>query len=178
MLYVIANSGFFDLAKAKERGFNSVTEMNEVMIKNWNETVKEDDTVLCLDKFFKPTFIEQIKELLNSLNGDVNLITDDFLIREFYAQNLKQLSDSLYIFNKRDYYDHIDVLFCPRSDNKESKKEQYKVVCCGGLKDICKGKYLNVDADRWDYCPVVASEVKEIHKNMNEFFKGDENEIC
>lgn len=178
MLYVIANCSFFDLTKVKKRGFKNIDEMNNQMLKAWNETVKPDDTVLCLGKLFQPVEIDKIKNLCTQLNGDIIVLTEDYLIREYYQQN--QLSDYFYIFSTKDYYDHIDVLFCPFCDNPESKKDKYTVCCCGSghnFNDMCKDKYLNVDADKWEYYPIVASEVKNIYNNMSEFFEEESNEV-
>lgn len=56
-----------------QRPFADVEEMNEVIIKNWNEVVKKDDMVYVLGDF---SFCsrEMVKELVLKLNGRKILI--------------------------------------------------------------------------------------------------------
>lgn len=51
-----------------QRPFADVEEMNEVIIKNWNEVVKKDDMVYVLGDF---SFCsrEMVKEFVSKLNG-------------------------------------------------------------------------------------------------------------
>lgn len=66
-----------------DRPFNSVEEMNEAIIKNWNERVGKDDLVIHLGDFCKGD-AEKIKEFRNKLNGIIILIlgNHDFKVNE------------------------------------------------------------------------------------------------
>lgn len=55
------------------RPFETVEEMNEVLIKNWNDRVGADDTVYVLGDFFMGQ-LTSIKEIFDRLNGKVILI--------------------------------------------------------------------------------------------------------
>ena len=55
------------------RPFDSVEEMNETLIKNWNDRVKKNDTIYILGDFCFGTK-EQCIEILNRLNGQKFLI--------------------------------------------------------------------------------------------------------
>ena len=51
MIYYIADCHFFHGAlneKMDKRGFSSVEEMNEYMIKKWNDKVTNSDTVIVI----------------------------------------------------------------------------------------------------------------------------------
>lgn len=56
------------------RGFKSIEEMNETLIKNWNETVTNTDDIYVLGDFFLGTDYDYIDEVLNKLNGHIHLV--------------------------------------------------------------------------------------------------------
>lgn len=56
------------------RGFKSVKEMNETLIKNWNETVTNQDVIYVLGDFFLGTDEEFIYQTIKRLNGEIHLI--------------------------------------------------------------------------------------------------------
>ncbi len=58
----------------ENRPFNSVEEMNRVMVENWNKTVSKNDTVFFLGDLSFNQDKETLKALLASLNGHKILI--------------------------------------------------------------------------------------------------------
>lgn len=56
------------------RGFKTVDEMNETLIKNWNETISPYDSVYILGDFFLGTDKEYIHKAIDRLNGTIHLI--------------------------------------------------------------------------------------------------------
>lgn len=76
MRYYIADLHFFHEAqnyRMDRRGFNSVEEMNEYMIKKWNGKVRKNDEVVIIgDLSWKKA--EQTNVLLSQLNGILYLI--------------------------------------------------------------------------------------------------------
>jgi calcineurin-like phosphoesterase family protein len=84
--YYIADTHFSHkrIIEYENRPFNSVEEMNTVMIENWNRKVSKNDSVYILGDFiFSNDEAETIK-LLNSLNGNKFLIygNHDKIIRK------------------------------------------------------------------------------------------------
>lgn len=57
----------------KERGFNSVQEMNEEIVRRWNEVVKPDDIVYHLGDIMLNNTEEGMK-YLTQLNGEIHII--------------------------------------------------------------------------------------------------------
>ena len=57
----------------KERGFNDIDEMNNVIIENWNKLIKPNDTVIHLGDVMLNNNEEGIK-CLESLNGNITII--------------------------------------------------------------------------------------------------------
>ncbi len=77
MRYYIADLHFFHgnlNTKMDRRGFDSVEEMNEYMIKKWNRKVRKNDEVVILGDLSWGT-AEQTNDLLKKLNGKLYLIT-------------------------------------------------------------------------------------------------------
>lgn len=56
------------------RGFNSIQEMNESLVENWNKTVKDDDIVYVLGDFFLGTDLSFVNDTLFKFNGKVHLV--------------------------------------------------------------------------------------------------------
>ncbi|MBR2552753.1 MAG: metallophosphoesterase family protein [Erysipelotrichaceae bacterium] len=76
MRYYIADCHFFHrslLTKMDCRGFETVDEMNEVMINNWNNKVRSNDEVIILGDFSLGT-PEETAGVLQRLNGRLFLI--------------------------------------------------------------------------------------------------------
>lgn len=55
------------------RKFNSVDEMNETLIENWNSVVKTEDTVYVLGDFVMGA-ANTVKEIVSRLNGTIKLV--------------------------------------------------------------------------------------------------------
>lgn len=55
------------------RPFETVEEMNEVIIKNWNDKVKPEDTIYVLGDFFMGA-LDKVEDILDRLNGKIILI--------------------------------------------------------------------------------------------------------
>lgn len=74
-IFVVADTHFGDdnIRKFENRPFASLSYMNEKMIKKWNETVSDDDTVYVLGDFCVES---EIKNVLSEkkLNGKIILI--------------------------------------------------------------------------------------------------------
>lgn len=74
-IYFIADTHFYhkNIIKYENRPFKTVEEMNEVLINNWNNTVKEDDIIWHLGDVAL-CGAAKIKELVPKLNGRKFLI--------------------------------------------------------------------------------------------------------
>ena len=85
MIYYTSDShiGHYNIIRLCNRPYATVEDMNADIIKKWNAKVKPNDDVYILgDMFFKYTDIQQVKDILNALNGKKHLIKgnhDNFL---------------------------------------------------------------------------------------------------
>ena len=75
MIYFISDTHFnhLNIIKYCNRPFNNVEEMNEAIIKNWNNIVSNEDTIYHLGDFALGTK-ESIIDIVNRLNGKKYLI--------------------------------------------------------------------------------------------------------
>ena len=78
----------------KERGFNSVEEMNEEIIRRFNSVVQEEDNVYILGDLCMSGNLEKNKELIERLNGNLYIIlgnhdTDNRIKMYFECKNIK-----------------------------------------------------------------------------------------
>ena len=89
--------GHENIIKLSNRRYKTVEEMNTDIIAKWNAKVKPNDDVYILgDMFFKCQDIQQVKDILKSLNGKKHLIKGN------HDKFSKQL-------NWRDYFESVDL---------------------------------------------------------------------
>ena len=66
--------GHANIIRHAERPFRTVSEMDETLVANWNETVREGDTVYHLGDFSGPPMNRRIEEIAERLRGRIILI--------------------------------------------------------------------------------------------------------
>lgn len=92
------------------RGFKTIQEMNGTLVKNWNETVDNDDDIYVLGDFFLGTDFNYIQEVLNKLNGRIHLVTGNHdtpskIIEYTSWNNIVEIADALRIrYKKREFF--------------------------------------------------------------------------
>ncbi len=67
--------GHTNIIKFCDRPFDTVEEMNEVMIKNWNSKIKQGDNVYHLGDFALTKKKEVLSDIIDQLNGNIFLIS-------------------------------------------------------------------------------------------------------
>lgn len=92
----------------KARGFNSVEEMNEEIIKRFNSRVQKDDTVYILGDICMSGNLEKNKELIERLNGNLYIIlgnhdTNNRITMYFECKNVKTIIGYADVLNYRKY---------------------------------------------------------------------------
>lgn len=112
MIYFISDTHFnHDREFVYEpRGFKSIEEMNETLIKNWNETVTNEDDIYVLGDFFLGTDYDYINEVLDKLNGRIHLVvgnhdTPSKITWYTSWNNIIEIADALRIkYKKREFF--------------------------------------------------------------------------
>lgn len=92
------------------RGFESIQDMNETLIKNWNETVGPEDDIYVLGDFFLGADYDYINEVLNKLNGHIHLVvgnhdTPSKITRYTSWDNIVEIADALRLrYKKKEFF--------------------------------------------------------------------------
>lgn len=165
--------GHKNIIKYCNRPFNSVEEMDETLISNWNSVVNNDDLVLHLGDFsFKNG--KSITEYRKQLNGDI------ILVRGNHDSSNLCLDDG--------FFDICDYLELEVNDVDAPRCKQL-IVCShyafrvwnkshhgsyhlyghshGTLPDDPHSLSFDVGVDCWDYKPLSYSQVKEVMKKKS-----------
>lgn len=168
-----------NVIKYDNRPFTNVSEMNRILVENWNQKVKTNDVVFYLgDLSFEKKFDETIN-LINELNGKIHFILgnhdDERIIKKL--NRFETVSD----------YINLSVI-----DNDNPRKKQgimmmhYPILswdkahhgdymlhghCHGSLMNdpeyswYYERKVLDVGCNMTNYKPISYVEIKEIMKN-------------
>ena len=169
-----------------ERGFASPQEMNEEIIKRWNEVVQPDDEVYHLGDVILNDIDAGI-DCLNRLNGKIHIIrgnhdTDAKVERYKDCRNVVSIewSTMLKIGKRYFYLSHFPSITSNFDDNKPLKTRIINL--CGHshtvdkFKDFDKGIIYHVELDAHDLKPVSIEEIlKDINEYYNNLDKNDHN---
>jgi len=163
--------GHFNILKYCNRPFNSIEEMDETLIKNWNKKVSPSDTIYILGDVFMCDMIKA-ERILNQLNGQKILI---------YGNHDKVIKRSEALRNK--FVKCVDYLEITVEDPDSKHGKQFIVMSHyamfvwnkshhgsimlhghshGTLKYPIDGKILDVGVDIHNYTPISFQEVKVI----------------
>jgi calcineurin-like phosphoesterase family protein len=193
MVYFTSDLHFYhaNVLKYCSRPFADVEEMNKALIKNWNDTVKPEDTVYCLGDFSLAA--QPVQVFTPVLNGTKYLIpgNHDFC----HSYHKKGRSEENREKWKQKYTDwgwivlpeqttleipgagivnmchHPYYLIEPMDDKYKKWRpvDDGKWLICGHVHEKWKvsGKMINVGVDQWDYKPVSIDEVQKIICSSN-----------
>ena len=164
--------GHKNIIKYEGRPFSSVEEMDEVIIKNFNEVVKDGDLIYNIGDFAlgKYNTIENLKTLKDRLNGYWFCVPGDHEPKEFNKVfSVLQQIQIIKHDNLKIILCHYPLVFWPQSHygtwmlhghhHADSKKwvEQYT-----------RGRIYNVCVGAHNYFPYNLDEIKEIMKNKED----------
>jgi calcineurin-like phosphoesterase family protein len=158
-----------------KRPFNSVGDMDEALISNWNESVEDDDTVYCLGdvSFHKPSIgvplLKRLKgkKILIQGNHDKYSMTQYELggftcVLQECVIKLFGIEVRLSHFPYKPYFwERWLKLQDTRYLNKRPQLDD-KWLLCGHVHNTWrfKDKMINVGVDEWGYRPVSDNELQ------------------
>lgn len=150
--YIISDTHFNhkNIIEYANRPFKSVKHMNNILIKNWNNTVKKNDTIYILGDF---TFgnKDSIKELVSKLNGRKILILGNHdrsihkQVKFWYNIGFYEVYKHPIIFRNRFILSHEPIDDLGRFINLHGHIHD---------KQIDIGKYINASVEHWNYTPI------------------------
>ena len=134
MRYYIADNHFFHrslLTKMDQRDFDSVEEMNDYMIEQWNKKVRKNDEVVILGDFSWGD-LEQTQDVLDRLKGKLFMIrgNHDYFLddKQFDASQFGWIKDYAELNDNR-----IILLLVTMDNIVEMKMETLRRICCMGI---------------------------------------------
>ncbi len=123
MRYYIADCHFYHeslLSSMDQRGFSDVEEMNEYMIKKWNDKVKNHDEVVILGDLSMGD-AKQTNEIVDRLHGKLHLIVGNH--------------DNRFLRNKEFHTDRFEWIHAYKElqdDNRKVVLSHYPIMCYNG----------------------------------------------
>jgi len=191
MIFFSSDHHFFhaNVIKYCARPFSSVEEMNEMLVKHWNDTVMPDDIVYYLGDFsmaFRP-----VETFTKRLNGIKYLVPGNHDFCHSYHKKSRTAEKRAEWVQK--YIDNgwlvlpeqttleiegvgaVNMCHHPHT-NVGDYDDKYanwrpvndgKILLCGHVHEKWKqiGNMINVGCDVWDYKPVSVEKIKEIILN-------------
>lgn len=184
--------GHDNIIKYANRPFIDVKEMNEVIINNWNEVVKDDDLVIIAGDLSLGIKKPELAQIMLQLKGKKILIKgnhDKFSNSEYYSMGITIVVDSILmkIANKRVNISHypyksgkfnywkytiLHSLFPKRYFRPKEWQNQLendgKFLIHGHTHSLTKitNRSINVCCEAWDYTPIHINEIiRLINKN-------------
>jgi len=173
-----------NIIKYCKRPFNSVEEMNQVLIKNWNTLVSVNDIIYILGDFTFLSKTKEIKLLLDQLNGKKILIkgnhdrigTDKAYELGFNAmmhECILKIDKKLvrlhhYPYKKKNLFRTLLNLFLLKKyDNIYNPIDDGKILLHGHThqKDKIRKNMIHVGVESWGFKPVSEHQIIELMRN-------------
>lgn len=171
MIYLISDTHFNhkNIIEYENRPFSCVAEMNNTIIKNWNEIVKPEDIVIHLGDVALGKESD-LKWLIPSLNGHKILLrgNHDAKSKNFYLEcGFEEVLN-----NKIEEIDGKIVYFSHRPESRPGDGSKYDIHLYGhvhakeyhGAFPTIARNGACLCVERWDYKPVPLNEVLELCK--------------
>lgn len=161
MRYFTADTHFFhqNIISYCGRPFKDAKQMNQVIKDNWNEIVKDDDTIYVLGDLstWYNIDVSQVAHFVRKLNGRKILILgnhDKFEPFDYVDMGFESVHTHLYLEDLKVHLTH---------DPANSVLIPHSKWLCGHVHGLFKsvGNVLNVGVDVWDFAPVCEQAIKE-----------------
>jgi calcineurin-like phosphoesterase family protein len=188
MIYFTSDPHFWhaNVIKYCGRPFAHVDEMNDAMIKNWNATVKPEDTVYCLGDF--SLAIRPVEAYTGLLNGTKYLVPGNHDWCHSYNKKSRNADNRKEWVQKYENWGwivlpeqttldipgvaivnlcHHPYKLVEPGDDKYEKwrpKDDGRWLLCGHVHEKWKvwERMINVGVDQWDFKPVSVEEIGKI----------------
>lgn len=125
-LFFTSDTHFFhaNIIKYCNRPFESVEDQNEQLIDNWNRIVPKDGTVIVAGDFIQSSSIDNLKYLINQLNGTIHLVMgnhdyqnrlDRTIIKEIFNNRVYDVLNLKIPDGEEFFISHYPHMYWPRN---------------------------------------------------------------
>lgn len=154
---------------AKRHQWKSIDEMNAAIIERWNQTVSDDDHIICLGNFAWDPLIA--RHALNSLNGSIYFMlgnADDALLEVYQEfEHIAVIENNILAVSKHDVIlSHYPLAMWPGKDSGTIHLHGHAVY--SHLTNLATEKRFNMCSDHWGHSPIKISTLKDL---VNDFEK-------
>ena len=161
-IFFIGDTHFYhrNIIKYCDRPFVSVEEMNEEVIKRWNERVSKDDIVYMMGDFALCSK-QKKKEILQKLNGHIYLIKgnhDEGSIKSYYDIGFERVYEHPIIINNFWILSHEPMFINEAMPyvNIFAHVHNNPQYCSSGSNFVC------VSGERTNFYPVSFDDIEEL----------------
>ena len=169
--------GAEEALKKYNRPFSTVEEMNETIVKNWNERVCPQDVVYCLGDFGDLEFVKRLNGRVNIVLGKEELkrLNDLYLDPEEYKyemqeQGFNNVSTAGALIVKSAGFmapEMENARFSMSYEKRPEGKDMLALVGKFGNATEMDPNVLQVATDLHGFCPLTETQVKEYFMSQN-----------
>lgn len=144
-----------------DRPYKNADKMDNALIKNWNKTVAEGDTVYVVgDVTLKgSSHKEWLKNIVTRLNGQKHLVLGNHdAMKPFTYVDIGFWTVHTALRVRCEDIGDVTLVHDPAVATVDRKE----LFLCGHVHDLYKKAYntINVGVDVWDYCPVSTLQIQ------------------
>jgi calcineurin-like phosphoesterase family protein len=150
----ISDTHFGHKNMAIKRGFSSAEEMNEHIIKKWNEVVNKKDVTYLLGDVSMES--KNFYYLLDRLNGVINVILGNHDRRQDIPELLKYVNS---VAGMIDFKGDYILTHCPVHPSQLEFRYSYNIHGHVHENSLEDPRYINVSCEVVDYTPKLITEL-------------------
>lgn len=152
-VFLFSDPHFHHEKMAIRRGFSCAEEMNELIVKNWNNIISKRDCVFLLGDI---TMEKNNYEILSRLQGDINVVLGNHDQKQHITNMLKYVKSVSGII---DYKKTAILTHCPIHPSQLEFRYSYNIHGHVHENTLDDDRYINVCAEVIDYKPVEFSKL-------------------
>lgn len=151
--YVFSDPHFHHKNMAIKRGFSCEEEMNELIVKNWNNIVSKKDAVYLLGDI---TMEKKNYEIVSRLQGVINVVLGNHDERQHVRELLKYVNS---VSGMIDYKNKVILTHCPVHPSQLEFRYSHNIHGHVHENSLDDKRYINVCAEVVDYKPKLITDL-------------------
>ena len=155
--YVFSDPHFHHKNMAIKRGFSCEEEMNEHIVKTWNNTVSKKDAVYLLGDI---TMEKKNYEIVSRLQGVINVVLGNHDERQHVRELLKYVNS---VSGMVDYKNKVILTHCPIHPSQLEFRYSYNIHGHVHENTLEDKRYINVCAEVVDYKPQLITDLLDFN---------------
>ena len=155
--FVISDPHFHHENMAKYRGFSCAEEMNELIVKNWNNVISKRDNIFLLGDI---TMEKKNYEILSRLKGQIDVVLGNHDQKQHIREMLKYVNS---VSGMIDYKSKVIFTHCPIHPSQLEFRYKYNIHGHVHENSIDDARYINVCAEMINYTPIEFNKLININ---------------